>query len=255
MKDEDLILGVDVGGSGIKGGIVNTKTGELLTERYKFATPKPATPESVAKTIKKLIKHFKWKGSVGCGFPSIIRNGIAITAANIDKSWIGEDIKQRFEEICKRPFYILNDADAAGLAEVKFGAGKAVKGTVLMITIGSGIGTGLFLDGKLVPNSEFGHLEFKGMLAEHYASSSAKEREGLDMETWARRFNEYLHHLDRLLSVDLYILGGGISRMFDEFKDYLDVEGTVVPALFQNNAGTIGAAYYARLGSKAGEKR
>ncbi len=253
MKGENLVLGVDVGGSGIKGGIVNTDTGELLTERYKFSTPKPSTPESVAKTIKKLIKHFDWKGPVGCGFPSIIRKGIAVTAANIDKSWVGEDIKKRFEKVCKRPFYILNDADAAGLAEVTFGAGKGVKGTVLMVTIGSGIGTGLFLDGKLLPNSEFGHLFFKNMLAEHYCSSSAKEKEKLDMETWGKRFNEYLHHLDRLLSVDLYILGGGISRMFDDFKAYLDVEGTVIPASFQNNAGTIGAAYYARLCREAGE--
>jgi polyphosphate glucokinase len=250
---ENLILGVDVGGSGIKGGIVDTDTGMLLTERYKFATPKPATPAAVAETIKKLVDYFAWDGPVGCGFPSIIRKGVTITAANIDKSWIGEDITLRFEQTCGLPFYVLNDADAAGLAEVAFGAGKGVKGTVMMITIGSGIGTGLFLDGKLLPNSEFGHLFFKNMLAEHYTSSATKDREGLDMETWAKRLNEYLHHLDRLLSVDLYIIGGGISRMFDDFKGFLDVDAAIVPATFQNNAGTIGAAYYARLCRETGQ--
>lgn len=244
--DNKYTLGVDVGASGIKGAIIDTQTGELQTERLKIETPKPATPEAIANTFKDLVELHKWQGIIGCGFPSIIKQGIAYSAANIDPSCIGTNFSQVLSWKTGMPVYVLNDADAAGIAEIKFGRGKDVNGLVMLITIGSGLGSAMFIDGKLVPNSELGHFELHGMIAEKYASSATKKREDLSWEEWGGRFKEYLERIKRLFSPDLVILGGGISRKFDKFQPIIEIDGlNVVPAQFQNNAGSIGAALYA----------
>ena len=240
------IVGIDVGASGIKGGIVDVETGELLTERFKLATPKPATPKAMAATFAELVKILDWNGPIGCGFPSIIKKGVAHTAANIDKSWIGTSVEDVFSQASGCPVKVLNDADAAGIAEVSFGKGKNVDGVVLLITVGSGLGSALFVNGRLVPNTEFGHLYLKGHkeVAERWASSSAKKKNDLSYEQWGPRVNDYLVHLDRILSPDRIILGGGISRKFEKYGQYLDVNAEVLPADLRNNAGSIGAAMY-----------
>ncbi|MBK7869954.1 MAG: ROK family protein [Saprospiraceae bacterium] len=244
---EQQILGVDVGASGIKGAIIDINTGELVSERLRFPTPDPSTPGEVAKVFAALTGQLNWTGAIGCGFPSIVKNGVACTAANIDKSWVGTDAAALFSQVTGDEAFVINDADAAGLAEMRFGEGKGKMGTVLMITIGSGLGTGLFVDGKIVPNSEFGHIYLKGhhKVAELYASNNAKEREELSWEAWAVRFNEYLLHLDRLISPDLFILGGGTSKYFDSYKQYFTVSVPIVPARLLNSAGMVGAAVYA----------
>ena len=217
-------LGIDFGGSGIKGAPVDIKSGKLLEERYRIPTPEPSSPEAVAKTIKELVKHFKWKGIVGCGFPAVVQNGVVRTAANIDKSWINTDARKLFSETTKLPVWVTNDADAAGLAEVKFGAGAGFKGAIVVLTIGTGIGSSLFIKGKLYPNTEFGHLEFKGMDAETYASDAARKRENLDWETWGKRLNEYISFIEFLFGPELIILGGGASKKLDLFKDQLNLK-------------------------------
>lgn len=241
------MVGVDVGASGIKGAIVNIETGELLTERHKLPTPKPATPQAMADTFAELIKMLDWNGPIGCGFPAIIKKGVAHSAANIDKSWIGTNVEEIFSNACGCPVKALNDADAAGLAEMSFGKGKGVDGVVLLITIGSGLGSALFVNGQLVPNSELGHIYLQGeeKVAEFKASSAAKKREQISYEIWGKRLNDYLVHLDRIFSPDRVILGGGISRKFEKYGKYLDTTVDVVPADLRNNAGSIGAALYA----------
>ena len=246
MENHRKVLGVDVGASGIKGGIVDTITGEMLTERLKIETPHPATPEAIASTFYDLIKLHQWNGLIGCGFPAIMKDGVARSAANIDPSCIGANFEELLSRKAGMPVLTLNDADAAGIAEMRFGVGKGKKGVVLMITIGSGLGSGLFLDGRLVPNTELGHLILNDMVAEHYASSNAKKREDLSYEKWGKRFNDYLEHVDRLFTPDLFILGGGISRKFDRFEAYLNPNLNVVPAELRNRAGTVGAAIYAK---------
>ncbi len=246
MDNHIQVMGIDVGASGIKGGIVDTKTGEMLTERLKLETPHPATPDAIAETFHELIKLHKWNGLIGCGFPAIMKNGVAMSAANIDSSCIGTNFEEVLSEKTGMPVLTLNDADAAGIAEMRFGAGKGENGLVMIITIGSGLGSSLFMDGKLIPNTELGHLYLNDMVAEHYASSSAKKRENLDYDVWGARFNEYLVHVNRLFSPDLFILGGGISRKFDRFEAMLDKSLNVVPAELRNRAGTVGAAIYAK---------
>lgn len=239
---EDQILGIDVGASGIKGAIVNIKTGELVTERFRVPTPSPAKPKAVAKSISEVVNHFEWKGLIGVGFPAIIQNGIAKTAANIDKKWIGTNVEKLLSEATGCPVYVRNDADVAGIAELQFGAGKEKKGTVILITIGSGLGSAIFTNGILLPNSELGHLKFKGMIAEHYAADSIRKKLDLSWNTWGKRFNEYLQHLELLFSPDLILLGGGSSKKFDKYKDLIKVNCPVVPAKLLNHAGIIGAA-------------
>ena len=246
--ENNYALGVDVGASGIKGAIIDIRDGSLQTERYKFETPKPATPEAIAGTFNKLVKYHDWNGVIGCGFPSIIKNGVAHSAANLDPSCIGTNFSQLLSWKTGMPVYMLNDADAAGIAEVTFGKGKNQDGVVIMITIGSGIGTAFFIDGELLPNTELGHLYLKNMplVVEKYASSAIKKNEDLNWEEWGARFKAYLVHLKRLFTPDLIIIGGGISRKFDKFEKFIEVEGLkMVPAQFQNNAGSIGAAMYA----------
>ncbi|MBN1587128.1 MAG: ROK family protein [Candidatus Omnitrophica bacterium] len=239
------ILGVDIGGSGIKGSPVNIETGELLAERYRIATPQPATPQAVADALKELVQHFKWKGKIGAGFPAVVRGGVVETAANIDPSWIGTPVCKLFTKVTGCDTHVVNDADSAGVAEIHFGAGRGVKGVVIMITVGTGLGTAVFIDGKLVPNTEFGHLFYKGMIAEHYTSDAVRKDEDLDWDQWGKRFNKYLKHLAMLTWPDLIIVGGGASKKFERFSDQIKVNTRVVPAQLLNEAGLIGAAMFA----------
>ncbi len=258
QKKQDMklkkILGIDIGGSGVKGAIVNTKKGELVTQRYRIPTPQPATPEGVAEVIRKITSHFKWEGPVGVGFPGVIQQGIARTAANVDDSWIDKDVNKLFSEVTGCKVHVVNDADAAGMAEVKFGAGKGHKGTLILITVGTGLGTVVFSNGKLVPNLELGHLMLHGADAELYASDAARSNNGLDWEEWAGRFNEYLLRIEELVWPDRIIIGGGASKKGEKFFPYLTTKAPVVPAKLMNEAGIVGAAlaskYYNKLESK-----
>jgi polyphosphate glucokinase len=241
------ILGVDIGGSGIKGAIVDTETGKLITERHRINTPEPATPEAVAKVLAQLVKHFNWSGPVGCGFPASIQHGVARTAANLSDLFIGINIDTLFSEVTKCPCYSLNDADAAGIAEMHFGVGKNQSGVVLLITIGTGLGTVLFTDGVLLPNTELGHLYMEnGKKGEHYASDSVRKAKDLDWKSWGQRFNNYLGMMEALFWPDLIILGGGASKKLDRFKQTITVNTPVKPATLLNLAGIIGAALYAQ---------
>lgn len=241
------ILGVDIGGSGIKGAIVDTETGKLITERHRIETPQPATPEAIAAVLAQLVLHFHWNGPVGCGFPAAIQQGVARTAANIAKSFIDTNIDQLFSAATNCPCYNVNDADAAGMAEIHFGAGAGQAGVVLLITIGTGLGTALFSDGKLMPNTELGHMYLEnGVEAERYASDAVRKIEDLGWKSWGNRFNVYLTLMEKLFWPDLIILGGGASKKFDKFKEQLSVEVPVKPAAFLNQAGIVGAALYAK---------
>lgn len=239
------ILGVDVGGTGIKGALIDVENGEMVTERFRLDTPSPATPSAVAKTFAGILAHFDYEGPVGCGFPAVIKGNKAMTASNIDKSWIGKNVGEYFGSRKKRPIYVLNDADAAAIAEMEYGIGKDTKGLVMMITIGTGIGSCLFLDGKMIPNTEFGHLRMRGKIAEKYCANSVRKNEDLSWEEWAKRFNEYLQHVYHLLSLDAVILSGGVSKKFNKFEQYIDLPISVRPASLLNNAGIVGAAAYA----------
>ncbi|HMQ50397.1 MAG TPA: ROK family protein [Saprospiraceae bacterium] len=239
------VLGIDIGASGIKGALVDINTGQLLNDRIRLETPKPSTPEAMAKVVQELIRLHDYEGVVGCGFPAIVKKGVAHSAANIDKSWMHVNIEQVFSETCGMPFHVLNDADAAGQAEITFGHGSGKDGTVVMITIGTGLGSALFMDGRLLPNTEFGHIEMHGAIAERYASSSARERENLDWEVWGKRFDEYLHYLNLIINPDFILLGGGGSKDFKQYQQYLTVEIPVEPAYLLNAAGIVGAAAYA----------
>jgi polyphosphate glucokinase len=249
------ILGIDIGGSGVKGAIVDTKKGILLSERFRIETPQPATPEAVAGVIEKITRHFQWKGPVGVGFPGVIQQGIARTAANVDSSWIDKDLNKLFSEATGCKVHAVNDADAAGMAEVKFGAGKGQKGTLLLVTVGTGLGTVVFTNGKLVPNLELGHLILHGDDAELYASDAARSNNNLDWDTWAGRFNEYLLRIEELIWPDKIIIGGGASKKGEKFFPFLTTKAPVVPAKLMNEAGIVGAAlvskYYNKLESES----
>lgn len=236
------ILGIDIGGSGVKGAIVNTETGEMETERFRVETPKPATPDQVASCVKEICDHFEWKGKVGCGFPAVIQHGIVRTASNIDKSWIGVNAKEKFKELTGNDFQIVNDADAAGLAEMNFGAGRGKTGVVVTITVGTGIGSAVFTDGVLLPNTEFGHIMVKEQVGEKYASDSTRKKDDLNWEKWGKRFSDYLDRLEFLLWPDMIIIGGGASKKFTKFDKSLKTKAEIKPAELQNNAGIIGAA-------------
>jgi len=242
-----LILGVDIGGSGIKGAVVDTVTGELVTERHRIDTPQPATPEAIAAILAQLVIHFNWSGLVGCGFPAAIQHGIPRTAANISSSFIGINIDKLFSEATKCSCYSLNDADAAGMAEMHFGEGLGQSGVVLLITVGTGLGTVFFSDGKLLPNTELGHVYLKnGKKAEHYASDAIRKNKDLSWKVWGKRFNTYLVQMEALFWPDLIILGGGASKKFNKFNKQITVDAQVKPAAFLNQAGIVGAALYAQ---------
>jgi polyphosphate glucokinase len=236
------ILGVDIGGSGIKGAVVNPDTGELLTERIRIETPEGAKPNPVAKAVLKIVEKLEWNGPIGCGFPAVVRHGVGYSAANIHKSWIGKDIEGLFTRVTGCPTIVINDADAAGLAEMRFGAGQGQAGVVMIITIGTGIGTAIFTDGVLLPNTELGHLQIRGKDAEKRASDAVRQRKNLSWEEWGQRLNEYFTILEKLFWPDLVIIGGGICKEHEKFFPYLTIEAEIVPARFLNLAGIVGAA-------------
>lgn len=239
----DEILGIDIGGSGIKGAPVNITTGNFTQERFRIPTPVPSKPELVASVVAEIAKHFNWNGSIGCGFPAVIRHGVAYTAANVHRSWIGTHAENIFSKVCQCPVTVINDADAAGLAEQVFGVGKNYpKGVVLMLTIGTGIGSAIFVDGILIPNTEFGHLQVRGKDAEIRASDATRQRKKMAWDEWAERLNEYLQMMESLIWPDVIVLGGGVSKDFNRFAPFLNVRADVVPAQLLNNAGIVGAA-------------
>ena len=244
------VLGIDIGGSGIKAAPVSTKDGLMIELRHRIPTPTPSTPENVAMVVSEMVRHFNWKGLIGCGYPGVVQHGVTKTAANVDDSWIGIDANKLFSEVAVLPVYFVNDADAAGMAEMKFGAGQGINGLVLLCTIGTGIGTVLINNGRLVPNQELGHIEYKGMDAEKYMSDAVRKKENLTWEDWAGRFNEYLKAIEKLVSPDLIILGGGASKKGDRFLHYLNPETPVVAAELLNNAGVVGAALAGRYQHK-----
>jgi polyphosphate glucokinase len=238
-------IGVDVGGTGIKAAVVDTATGELLVKRRRLDTPRPATPEAVRDTIVELVNGFGVTAPVGVALPAIVRNGVALSAANIDPSWVGISLPELLDDALPGPAAYLNDADAAGLAETEYGAGKGQRGLVLTITLGTGIGAAMVYDGTLIPNAEFGHLELDGAVAETTTSARAREALGLDWERWAARVSRYLRHLDRLLSPDLFLLGGGVSKTPEPWFHLIEVDTPVRLATLINNAGIIGSAHAA----------
>ncbi|TJZ77491.1 polyphosphate--glucose phosphotransferase [Chitiniphilus eburneus] len=238
------VLGIDIGGSGIKGAPVDVQTGELLGERIRLDTPQPSTPQAVATTVRQLVEQFDWKGPLGCTFPAIVHNGVTMSAANVDKSWIQAPAEQILADAVGLPVKLVNDADAAGLAEVVFGAAKGLTGKTLVLTLGTGIGSALIVDGKLITNTEFGHVIFpKDDIAEKYCSAKVKEDLDLKYKQYAMRLNEYLLHLQLLLSPDRVIIGGGISKKHDKFiPELTGLRFPVVPAALKNDAGIVGAA-------------
>ncbi|AOW19544.1 polyphosphate--glucose phosphotransferase [Urechidicola croceus] len=237
------VLGIDVGGSGIKGAIVDIETGELVTKRYRIATPKGGKPEDVADTIAKIVEHFNWKGKIGCGFPAVVFHGKVMTANNIDESWIGVQANELFKKKTGLDFVVANDADAAGEAIMKFGTGKDEKGLVIVITVGTGLGSAMFYRGKLIPNTELGVVPYKKYKRfEQYAADSARTREKLSFKRWGARLNKFLKFVNKVFSPDMIILGGGISKEAKKFQKYLTTDVPIVPAKLQNEAGIIGAA-------------
>ena len=236
-------LGIDIGGTGIKAAPVDVTTGKLLADRQKIDTPHPALPDPVADVVKRLTTAFNWSGPVGITFPGVVADGVTRTAANLDPAWIGLDAAALFGKATGNQVRVLNDADAAGVAEITYGAGKGEQGTVLMLTFGTGIGSALFIKGILVPNTEFGHIEIRGRDAESRASEHAKDLHELSWSKWAEHVDEYLQHIEALLSPDLIILGGGISRQSEKWVPRLTgIRARIVPAALLNNAGIVGAA-------------
>lgn len=239
-------LGIDIGGSGIKAAIVDTKTGKLLSERHRIPTPKPATPDAVAKTVKEIITHFDWKEGVGCSFPTTIVDGKCIHSGNLSEKWLNVKVDKLLKKECGVPFFVRNDADLAGVAEMSLGAGKKEKGLAIVITIGTGIGSGMFYKGKLIPNLELGKmLHTDGKIIEYFTADSVRKKEELTLKQWALRFDQLLNYTKTVFSPSLIILGGGISKKYDNFKKYLETDVKVKVAEFRNNAGIIGAAMYA----------
>jgi polyphosphate glucokinase len=245
-------FGIDIGGTGIKAAPVDLATGHLLAPRQKIATPRPAKPDAVADVVRQLVQSFGWTGPTGITFPGVVMGGVTRSAANLDPAWIGLDAETLLAKAAGQDVRLLNDADAAGVAEMTFGIGRGQPGTVLMVTFGTGIGSALFIDGTLVPNTEFGHIEIRGKDAEKRASEHAKTTQGQSWKQWAKHVDEYLAHVERLLSPHLIIVGGGISRESDKFLPLVtSVQARIVPAALHNDAGIVGAAMAAHPGSAA----
>lgn len=248
------VIGIDIGGTGIKGGIVNLEKGKLVGDRFRIDTPQPATPAAVAKVVGAIVAELMTRedapdkdAPVGVTFPAIIAHGVARSAANVDKSWVGTDVDALLTEELGRDVQVMNDADAAGLAEARYGAGKGVKGTVLVITLGTGIGSAFIFNGKLVPNAELGHLEIDGADAETKASAAARERDDLSWEEYAVRLQRYFSHVEFLFSPELFIIGGGISKRSEDYLPQLKLQTRIIPAQLQNNAGIVGGALQAAI--------
>lgn len=250
------ILGIDVGGTGIKAAIVETATGELQGERQRISTPRPATPGAVAGVLESLLKHYCWQGAVGMGFPAAIQHGVTRTAANVDKTFIGLPIADYFSRETGHRFFVANDADVAGLAEMRFGVGKGQSGAVLIVTIGTGLGTALFHDGRLLPNTELGHIFLaNGQEAERYTSEATRVTKKLKWKDWGERLNLYLRTMENLLWPDLIVLGGGVSDKLHKFSPSLTTKAPVMAARFLNHAGIVGAALFAEESLGGTEKR
>lgn len=238
------VLGIDIGGSGIKGAPVDVATGAFLRDRIRIPTPVPGSPEQVIEVIRHMVEEFNWQGKIGVGFPGVVRRGVVVTAANVSQEWIGTDMAELIQAQTGCPAVILNDADAAGLAEMRFGSGKRFEDSyVIFLTIGTGIGSAFFLKKEIWPNVELGHLEIRGKDAEHRAGDGVRREKELSWKQWGKRLNEVLQTYDFLFSPDAFILGGGVSKQFDRFGKYLkDIRAEVLPAELQNQAGIIGAA-------------
>jgi polyphosphate glucokinase len=237
------VLGIDVGGSGIKGAPVDVEKGVLTQDRFRIPTPDPSTPDAVGGVIGEIVKHFAWKGAVGCTFPAIVKHGVTHSAANVDQGWMHFAAEPFLAQKTNCPLRLVNDADAAGLAESAFGAAKDVPGVVLVLTFGTGIGSALLSDGKLVPNFELGHLEIRGKDAEKRSSDLVRTQRNLSWRKWARRVNEFLARLEAYFSPDLFVIGGGVSKNYAKFGGYLEAErARIVPAQLLNEAGIVGAA-------------
>ena len=241
-------IGIDIGGTGIKGALVDTRNGVLLSERLRYETPQGGSPKAIAKTLKDLIAQLPGSAGlpVGICFPAVVQHGVTLSAANVSKEWIGLDADAMFEKELGREVHVINDADAAGIAEVKFGAARGHKGLIIVTTLGTGIGTALMFNGKLVPNAELGHLQIDGVDYESKAAYSAKERENLSWAEWAKRLQKYFSHLEALLTPDLFIVGGGVSKEHESYLPLLKLKTPIIPAENRNSAGILGAAHWAK---------
>ena len=249
MASTEQPFGIDFGGTGIKGAPVDLGTGDFAAERERIRTPERSTPDAIAEIFVDLLAKFPdCRGAVGVTVPGVVRHGVVHSAANIDKAWIGTDADALFTRATGREVHVVNDADAAGLAEVRYGAARGRTGLVIVTTLGTGIGSALVHDGVLVPNSELGHLEIDGHDAESRAANSAREREGLSWEKWAKRLTTYYRTLEKLFSPELFVVGGGVSKESDDFLPLLDIDTEIIPARLRNKAGVVGAALYASEG-------
>lgn len=239
------ILGIDIGGTGIKAAIVETQTGELVSEHKRIPTPQPATPQNIAERLSQLVAEFAWTGLIGCGFPATVHRGVAYSASNIDPSWINTDAQTLFSQTTDQPCFVVNDADAAGMAEMRFGAGQNGKGVSILLTIGTGIGSAVFVNGQLHPNTELGHLRCGDSIAERYCAESVRIKQNLSWQEWGNRFNAYLNHLEFVFNPDRFIIGGGIAENMPHFQSYLHTKAAILSAHSLNQAGIIGAALFA----------
>ena len=241
------ILGIDIGGTGIKGAIVDSLTGDIISERLRIPTPQPATPENVSLSLKSLIKEFQWEGPVGISFPTIIKNGKAMHFGNLDPSWQFTQVDTHFKSTTGNDYFIVNDADAAAMGVMEFGVGKNVMGLVITITLGTGIGSGVFFNGELLSNFELGRMYGrKGDIMEQFAADSARKREEWSFKTWGKRVNFFLKHVENTFNPDLIIIGGGVSKKMDKFESYITINTPIKAAELKNNAGIIGAAIFAK---------
>lgn len=241
------ILGIDIGGSGIKGAPVDTITGVLLADRHRIDTPQPATPEAVGDTVAKIARHFEWSGLIGCTFPAIVKNGRTLSAANVDDGWIGLEAEMLLRRKTGCSLLLINDGDAAGIAEMEFGAGQDYRdGVVMLLTLGTGIGSAMFVEGRLWPNTELGHVFLGSREAESWTSDRVRRDKNLKWKQWGERINAYLQHLEFLFSPDVFIIGGGVSKKFDKFAPSINVNADVIPAQLLNDAGIVGAALAAK---------
>lgn len=251
-----ITLGIDIGGSGIKGALVDTVSGEMISQRIRIPTPEKGKPEDVGNVVKEICKQLEWKGLTGCGFPVQLHQGVALTAANIHKSWIGKNAGQVIQDATGLQTFAVNDADAAGIAEMRFGAGKELnRGVVMLLTIGTGVGSAIFVNGQLLPNTEFGHVPIRGKDAELRSADVVRQDKNLSWKKWSKRLQEHLDMLELLISPDVFIIGGGVSKQSDQFFPFLKTRAVILPATLQNQAGLIGAAVYAAEKASESEKK
>lgn len=237
------VLGIDIGGTGMKGALVNAETGEMTTERFRIDTPGSRGPQEMAGVVQEIIDHFGYSGPVGCGFPTIVKNGVCTSPGNLNPEWVGTNIESLFSNKTGLDFKVVNDADAAGFASMEYGLGKGKKGFVLMITVGTGLGSGAFFNGALLPNFELGQMPYKDYKKiEDYAAASARERDDLSYEKWGKRFNKFLKYVELVVNPDHIIVGGGASKKWDQYSHMIKIDTPIEPATLKNNAGIIGAA-------------